>query len=162
MENILFYKKNYFFLLFFLFSPCFAAGYEPQRIIDSQGVEMVYPRSAKSVQANTESSSEPRISEAKKNDSGRGAVKVSPNSFPKVSQDVQSSRDSARQKILQTELSNEKKNLDEKLKSSNDSKNSDSRLVDEIRRHERNIELLTYELKHIGKISSALAGVGDK
>ena len=70
----------------------------------------------------------------------RAASNPTPSDFPRVSSDTQKERDGGRRTILEQELANEQRNLDEAKKSSNANK---------AQLHERNIAALQKELSNL-------------
>lgn len=70
----------------------------------------------------------------------RAASNPTPSDFPRVSSDTQKERDGGRRTILEQELANEQRNLDEAKKSNNANK---------AQLHERNIAALQKELSNL-------------
>lgn len=68
------------------------------------------------------------------------ASSARPNDFPRVSNDVQKQRDNGRRTILEQELANEQRNLDDARKANNTNK---------AQLHERNITALQKEIAHL-------------
>lgn len=70
----------------------------------------------------------------------KAAATPTPGDFPRVSTSVQKQRDNDRRTILEQELANEQRNLDEARKANN---------VNKAQLHERNIAALQKEIGHL-------------